>query len=83
MRQIKLDLEKNLAIVDLNAFFYPVHVLQQAEAEFRSIAKISIKNSGNRAIVTIFPKGEEKPGETALHFCNFALALKRELGQHA
>ena len=83
MHQIKLDVEKNLAIVDLSTFFYPLHILQQAAAEFKGIAKISIKNSGNRAIVCISPKGKEKAGETALHFCNFALALKRELGQHA
>lgn len=82
-RQITLDKEKNLATVDLNAFFYPLHLLQSSAAEFGKSAKISVEKKGVRATVTIRPFGNEKAEETALHFCNFALALKRELGEHA
>lgn len=83
MRQISLDREKNLATIDLNAFFYPLHLLQASAAEFKKTAKISVEKKGVRTIVAIRPLGKEKAEEIALHYCNFALAMKRELGEHA
>ena len=83
MRQITLDRKGNSATISLNAFFYPLHVLQQVSQEFKKIACVDIKNQGNRNLVKISPKGKSSADQAALHFCNYALALKRELGQHA
>jgi len=83
MHQIKLDLKNNSAILGLNSFFYPKHILQRSALEFAKLAKISLREENGRIVVNINPKGNEKAGETALHFCNFALSLKQELGQHA
>ena len=81
MRQITLA--GNTAVLDLNKFFYPLHVLQQASTRFEKIAKVSVQEEGGRAIVSLEPKEKGSVEETALEFCNFALALKRELGEHA
>jgi hypothetical protein len=83
MHQITLDRKSNSATIDLNVFFYPVHILHQSSAEFKEIAGFDIISKANRAIVTIFPKDNSSAEQAALHFCNFALALKRELGEHA
>ena len=82
MRQIKLDSKKARATIDLSSLFYPKNLLQLAAAEYAGIANVSIKETGNRLLVEIKPK-EGSAEQTALHFCNFALGLKRELGQHA
>ena len=83
MRQIDLDRESNTATINLNTSFYPLHILQQSSLEFKKIASFGITKDGNRALVKISPKGRHSAEQTALHFCNFALALKRELGEHA
>jgi len=83
MHQIKLDKAGKKATIDLNAFFYPLHVLQQSAASFSKIAKVSVKQEKDRAMVEITPKGKEKAFDTALHYCNYSLALKREFGEHA
>jgi hypothetical protein len=83
MMQIRLDQKKNIATIDLNGFFYPLHLLQLSAAEFSKVANVSVKKEGLRASVEIRPLLGGKAYETALHFCNFALALKRELGEHA
>lgn len=82
MRQISLDRKSNTASIDLSTFFYPLHVLQQASAQFKDIAAIDIEKEGNRATVKIRPR-EGNAEQHALHFCNYALGLKRELGKHA
>lgn len=81
MRQITLDKKKGIAILDLNSFFYPLHLLQFAKSEYAKIAKISISRNNGRARVEI--KTGQDPEETALHFCNFVLGLKQEFGDHA
>ena len=81
MRQIKLD--KGKALVDLSKFFYPKQVLNLALKEFKEIADISIEEKENRLFLKIAPKKGNKAEETALQFCNFALSLRQELGEHA
>ncbi len=83
MSQIKLQGKAKTAQIDLNAFFYPMHVLQQAAQSFKEVAEISVKQEKGRAKVSIKARGKNSPEETALHFCNYALALRRELGEHA
>ena len=83
MHQIGLDRKSNTAFLDLNSSFYPMHLVQQTVAEFKNTAKISLRERKGRLLLSIKPKGNKDAEETALHFCNFALALKRELGQHA
>ncbi len=83
MHQIKFNKEENSAELDLSSFFYPMHILQQAGLEFENFAKISVKQKDSRNLVIISPKGNGNVQELALHFCNFALGLKRELGEHA
>ena len=83
MHQIKLDRQKNSAEIDLNAFFYPKHILEQATVPFRKIAEITLKEEKGRHCVLVKPKEKGKAEKTALHFCNYALSLKRELGEHA
>jgi len=83
MHQIKFNKEENSAELDLSSFFYPMHILQQASLEFEKFAKISVKQKDGRNIVIISAKDPDNVEELALHFCNFALGLKRELGEHA
>ena len=83
MRQIRLDRKDNSAEIDFNKFFYPLHLLQQGAAAFKEVADISVKDLNQRALVTITPKGKESSEQAALYFCNFALGLKRELGENA
>lgn len=83
MAQITLDRKKGTATISLSQFFYPLHLLQQAAAQFSGIAKISVSAEGERAIVAVMPLGKTKAEDALLHFCNFALSLKRELGEHA
>jgi len=83
MRQITIDKKKNTAAVNVNSFFYPLHLLQFAKAEYAGIAKISISQGKGRALVEISPKEKRAAEETALQFCNFVLSLKREFGDHA
>jgi hypothetical protein len=83
MTQIILDRKKGIATIDLNLFFYPLHLLQKAAASFANISEISIQRNGSRVILKIKPVGKGNAFEIALHFCNFALSLKRELGEHA
>lgn len=83
MYQIKINCEKNLATIDLNRFFYPLHLVHQAASKFQGIAAVLVQKNKARVLVEITPKGIESPESIALHFCNFVLALKRELGEHA
>ena len=83
MYQIKIDNGKNSAMIDLNRFFYPLHLIQQAASKFRDVAEVSVRENQNRVIVNLVPKGNKGAEPLALHFCNFTLALKRELGEHA
>ncbi len=83
MRQITLDKKKNTAFLDLNSFFYPRHLLQFAKAEFSKNAQISFSQENGRTKVEIKPKGKASAEETALYFCNYALGLKQEFGDHA
>ena len=83
MYQIKIDAGKNSATIDLNRSFYPLHLVQQASSKFNSVAEVSVKEKQGRIIVGLEPKNTETAESAALHFCNFALALKRELGEHA
>lgn len=81
MHQITLDSQN--ATIDLNALFYPKHLLGQAAARFRQIAEVSVREENGRHLVTIKPAERGTAEETALEFCNYLLALKRELGEHA
>jgi len=83
MRQIRLDRKGNSAEIDFNKFFYPLHILQQGATAFKEVADISVEDLGHRALVTVSPKGDGSSEQAALHFCNFALGLKRELGENA
>tara|TARA_Y100000310_G_C20276805_1_gene620661 strand:+ start:68 stop:319 length:252 start_codon:yes stop_codon:yes gene_type:complete len=83
MRQIKLDKENNSATLDLDSFFYPIHLVQQAGAAFENLASVSVKRQEGRIKVELKPKGKDSAEETALYFCNFVLGLKRELGENA
>ncbi len=83
MYQITFDSEKNLATIDLNRFFYPLHLVQQAASKFNNIAEVSVREVQGRVIVSLAPKEDKEAEPMALHFCNFALGLKRELGEHA
>ena len=83
MYQIKIDGGKNSATIDLNRSFYPMHLIQQAASKFHDVAEVSVREKQGRVIVSLVPKENEGAESIALHFCNFALALKRELGEHA
>jgi len=83
MTQIILDRKKNSAQISLSSYFYPKHLLQQAALQFSKIAKISISDENARIIINVRPFGKASAEEAALHFCNFALGLKRELGENA
>ena len=83
MYQIKIDNEKNSALIDLNRFFYPLHLVQQAASKFHDVAKVSVQENQGRVIVNLIPKENKGVESIALYFCNFVLALKRELGEHA
>ena len=83
MRQISIGSKGNSAEISLNKSFYRLHLLQQAAAAFKEVGDVSIKGLGQRALVTITPKRGQNSEQAALHFCNFALALKRELGENA
>ena len=83
MRQIKQGKAANSVTIDLNSFFYPLHIVQATSAEFSRVAKVTVRKAHGRVLVSLKPKGKENAKETALHFCNFALGLKRELGEHA
>ncbi|MBN2067361.1 MAG: HxsD-like protein [Candidatus Diapherotrites archaeon] len=77
IRQLTLDKGKNAAVLDLNAFFYPEHLVKQAAAAFESVCTAKVVPKGTRVIVELASLHKEKPEGVALNFCNYCLALKQ------
>jgi len=79
----QIQLEKGHALINLNAFFYPLNLVQWSSAEFKKFATVSIRKENGRVLVDLAPGKGKSAEETALHFCNYVLSLRREFGQHA
>jgi len=76
MHQLRVNKKQNTALLDLNPFFYPESVVEQAAKAFEGLCSVSHSSRANRLFVEIAPK--QGPCEkTALEFLNYLLSLRK------
>jgi len=77
MYQIKVDKKKKIALIDLNAFFYPMQSVQETAKAFQGICKAKLLPEGQRLVVELKPLRQTQLRLLALNFCNYCLALRQ------
>jgi len=76
MHQLKINNETNTALLDLNPFFYPESVVEQAAKAFEGLCTVSHSAKANRLVVEIVPK-KGSCEKAALEFLNYLLPLRK------
>lgn len=79
MHQIKVNREKNSALLDLNPFFYPLKTVKETAVAFKALCSTKFREEGGRLLVEIKAKPKQDCEETTLNFLNYALAVRKEM----